>query len=99
MVTWGASLGAIPRLFIFLLSAGQLLCRSYLLLMLEEDVSCEKSRKGCVNLGNQKGRNRSAAKRQISQAPGTHCTRKSPLPLLPSGPGGVGESTSRETDA
>jgi len=37
--------------------------------------------------------------KQISQAPGTHCTRKSPLPLLPSGPGGVGESTSRKTDA
>jgi len=33
-----------------------------------------------------------------SQAPDTHCTRKSPLPLLPSGPGGVGGSTSRETD-
>ena len=36
---------------------------------------------------------------QLSQAPATHCTRKSPLPLLPSGPGGVGESTLRETDA
>ena len=37
--------------------------------------------------------------RKISQAPGTHCTRKSPLPLLPSGPGGVGGNTSRGTDA
>jgi len=36
---------------------------------------------------------------KTSQAPGAHCTRKSPLPLLPSGPGGVGGSTSRETDA
>jgi len=34
-----------------------------------------------------------------SQAPATHCTRKSPLPLLPSGPGGVGGNASRETDA
>src|SRR5579864_3125641 len=33
-----------------------------------------------------------------SQAPGTHCTRQSSLPLLPSGPGGVGESASRGTD-
>src|SRR5258708_19968449 len=30
-----------------------------------------------------------------SQAPALHCTRKSPLPLLPSGPGGVGGKTSR----
>ena len=37
--------------------------------------------------------------KKTSQAPGTHCTRKSPLPLLPSGPGGFGGSTSRETDA
>jgi len=35
----------------------------------------------------------------LSQAPAIHCTRKSPLPLLPSGPGGVGGSTSRGTDA
>src|SRR5579864_256794 len=35
----------------------------------------------------------------VSQAPETHCTRKSPLPLLPSGPGGVGGKTSRGTDA
>jgi len=34
-----------------------------------------------------------------SQAPAVHCTRKSPLPLLPSGPGGVGGKTSRGTDA
>jgi len=34
-----------------------------------------------------------------SQTPATHCTRQSPLPLLPSGPGGVGGRTSRETDA
>ncbi len=34
-----------------------------------------------------------------SQTPATHCTRKSPLPLLPSGPGGVGGSASRGTDA
>jgi hypothetical protein len=34
-----------------------------------------------------------------SQTPGTHCTRKSPLPLLPSGPGGVGGNASRGTDA
>ena len=60
-------------------------------------VSCAKSRKQRVNFGNRKARNRKAGK--ISQAPGPHCTRKSPLPLLPSGPGGVGESTSRETDA
>ncbi len=35
----------------------------------------------------------------VSQAPATHCTRKSPLPLLPSGPGGVGGNASRGTDA
>jgi len=35
----------------------------------------------------------------FSQAPATHCTRKSPLPLLPSGPGGVGGKASRGTDA
>ncbi len=29
----------------------------------------------------------------------THCTRTSPLPLLPSGPGGVGGITSRRTPA
>src|SRR5580658_2501794 len=52
-------------------------------------VSCAKSCKEMFGDGVEK----------ISQAPGTHCTRKSPLPLLPSGPGGVGESTSRETDA
>src|SRR5258708_25565511 len=34
-----------------------------------------------------------------SQAPALHCTRKSPLPLLPSGPGGVGGKTARRTDA
>jgi hypothetical protein len=34
-----------------------------------------------------------------SQAPEAHCTRKSPLPLLPSGPGGVGGNASRGTDA
>jgi hypothetical protein len=34
-----------------------------------------------------------------SQTPATHCTRKSPLPLLPSGPGGVGGNASRGTDA
>jgi hypothetical protein len=34
-----------------------------------------------------------------SQAPEAHCTRKSPLPLLPSGPGGVGGKASRGTDA
>jgi len=38
-------------------------------------------------------------RKQISQTPATHCTRKSPLPLLPSGPGGVGGSASRGTDA
>jgi len=43
-----------------------------------------------------KGPERSAEK---SQAPAIHCTRKSPLPLLPSGPGGVGGKTSRGTDA
>ena len=37
--------------------------------------------------------------KKISQAPGAHCTRKSPLPLLPSGPGGVGGNASRGTDA
>src|SRR5271165_5485438 len=59
-------------------------------------VSCAKSRKEHVNLGNQKG---GSICGKNSQAPGTHCTRKSPLPLLPSGPGGVGGSTSRKTDA
>src|SRR5579872_5879385 len=34
-----------------------------------------------------------------SQTPAAHCTRKSPLPLLPSGPGGVGGNASRGTDA
>ena len=34
-----------------------------------------------------------------SQAPETHCTRTSPLPLLPSGPGGVGGIASRGADA
>ncbi len=34
----------------------------------------------------------------ISQTPAAHCTRKSPLPLLPSGPGGIGGSASRGTD-
>ena len=63
-----------------------------------EVVSCEKSRKERVNLGNQKGGNYSSVEKN-SQAPGTYCTRKSPLPLLPSGPGGVGGSTSRKTDA
>ena len=34
-----------------------------------------------------------------SQTPEPHCTHKSPLPLLPSGPGGVGGNASRGTDA
>jgi hypothetical protein len=38
-------------------------------------------------------------RKRKSQTPATHCTRKSPLPLLPSGPGGVGGSASRGTDA
>jgi hypothetical protein len=37
--------------------------------------------------------------KQQSQAPEAHCTRKSPLPLLPSGPGGVGGNALRGTDA
>src|SRR5205807_3027731 len=32
----------------------------------------------------------------LSQAPATHCTRKSPLPLLPSGPGGRSEEHTSE---
>src|SRR2546426_12495574 len=36
---------------------------------------------------------------QLSQAPAARCTRKSPLPLLPSGPGGVGGNALRGTDA
>ena len=42
---------------------------------------------------------KSTARSKLSQAPAPHCTRKSPLPLLPSGPGGFGGSTSRKTDA
>ncbi len=38
------------------------------------------------------------ANNKKSQAPATHCTHKSSLPLLPSGPGGVGENALRETD-
>src|SRR5208282_3775346 len=59
-----------------------------------EKICCAKRRKEVVKI---LGRTR--AEGEISQAPGAHCTRKSPLPLLPSGPGGVGGSTSRKTDA
>src|SRR6202140_374234 len=59
MVTRGASLGAIPRLFIFLLSVGdEYLGPAYIVLMLEKGLSCEKSRKASVNVGNQRIRNR-----------------------------------------
>jgi hypothetical protein len=43
--------------------------------------------------------NSDANNTRFSQAPAAHCTRKSPLPLLPSGPGGVGGKTSRGADA
>jgi hypothetical protein len=59
---------------------------------------CKRAERGLIPrnlIDKQNGR----GAEEKSQAPGTHCTRKSPLPLLPSGPGGVGESTSRETDA
>src|SRR5579863_1407833 len=103
MVTWGASVGETPRLFISLLARPQIFLPAYSIWMRLGAVSCEKSRKARVNLRNQKARNhkhhKTIAQNKISQAPGPHCTRKSPLPLLPSGPGGVGGSTSRKTDA
>jgi len=43
-------------------------------------------------------RNETNREGHISQTPAAHCTRKSPLPLLPSGPGGIGGSASRGTD-
>jgi hypothetical protein len=45
--------------------------------------------------------NSGGAKRERSKKAGhrlPHCTNKSPLPLLPSGPGGVGGNVSRKTD-
>jgi len=55
----------------------------------------EGARKG----SNCSGSHWTDSEKRKSQTPATHCTRKSPLPLLPSGPGGIGGSASRGTDA
>src|ERR1700730_1888689 len=57
MVTRGASLGATPPLFIILLSVGAINSPSLPSVDAREEVSCEKSRQGSVNMGNHQDRN------------------------------------------
>src|SRR5579864_1434992 len=54
MVIWGASGGAVLRLFMFLLGAGSSSLRALLHVDARKNVSCEKSRKEDVNFGNQR---------------------------------------------
>src|SRR5579872_916869 len=54
MVIWGASGGAVLRLFMFLLGAGLSGLTALLHVDARKNVSCEKSRKEDVNFGNQR---------------------------------------------
>src|SRR5579859_4141680 len=54
MVIWGASGGAVLRLFMFLLGASSSSLRALLYVDARKNVSCEKSRKEDVNFGNER---------------------------------------------